>query len=312
MPASAFANTNFRKAFAGSILHTLDDGTNGLVYEFPVDAFEFNSDDGNSYPGLIDGSVLIANKIRGIKSGPIRQSGPLRVDRGVAAHFGSSFGPRTNGKLTPWYATISEYEGAAAYAAAGLWFQRFQITGQFGMRGQDSAIRYMLDAMLLDPDNTKGLPASLASAAVGGTGTAGAGISTFGSVVFDNNNATVYDGIRSFGLSYDNQMTVDPSVGDNVNLLAAGMTPGQPAGSLTLTQLKGAVNPLPQINGEYPIRVRIPTGDGTHTMTVVLTASYTSKNQRMSPTDYTTRSVVYRTLGAAPGFPGVAMGFSYV
>lgn len=309
MPPVA-TNSNFRKAFDGYTLYTLDDGTGANVYGFPSDSFGNVSDDGNSYPSQIDASSVQIHKIRGIKSGPIQQTGLLRIDRGMSPFLTSAFGGRTAGKLTPWIATISEYSGAAAYAAAALWFRRFQLQGQFGMRGQDAALRYMLDGMLLDPDNTLGAGVALPAAAAGGSGTVGAGDSTFGGVVFDNNGAGVYDGIRSFSLAGDNGTTVDPSVKDNVNLLAAGMTPAQFAGSLTLTQLKGAANPIPQVSGEYPMRINIKSGDGLHTMQVRLMASYMARNQTMTPEGYTARVVTYRTLGLAPGGAD-PMTFSY-
>ena len=313
MPASAFATTNFQKGFSGSVLYTLDDGTGTSVYGFPAASFTHASNDNNDYPSMIDNNGVLVNKVRGMKTGPFSQSGAFRVDRGMAPFLSTGFGPRAGGKLPPWITTVAEYSGATPYAAAGIWFQRFLISGAFGINGRDAQIRYQLDGMCLDPNNSRGAAASLPATAAGGAGTQGNGISTFANVVFDNGaaNPTVYDGIQMFQVSGDNQTTVDPAVGDPVNGIIAGMTPAQFIGGLTLTQLKGAVNPVPQVNGEYPLRIKIPTGDGLHVHTILLTGSYNSDQQPLQPNDYNKSMIAYRTLGYAPGSATSPMTHTY-
>lgn len=316
MPASVFGNSPFNKGFSGYIAYTLDDGVGATTYELPADDFTFNPSENSSRPLPVDGSSLVVNKVLGLKTGPIRQAGPVRADRGMAAMLTSAFGARVGanglppgGKLLPWFVSVSEFSGAPAYVAAGLWFRSFVLSGAFGIRGQDAQMRYQLDGMVLDPDNVSALAA--AALPVGG-GTSGAGISTFGNMSVDNNAATAYDGLRAFQLEGNNGMDVDPSVKDILNRLAAGMTPMPLTGQLLLTQLKGAANPLPQANGEYPMRIKIPTGDGTHTMTVLVTASYDSRNQTVRPNDYNQRACVYQLMGAAPGSTTTTALFGYV
>lgn len=308
MPGSVFGNSPYNKGFSGYIAYTLDDGVGASTYELPADDFAFNPSENTSRPLPIDGSSLVVNKVLGLKTGPIRQSGPVRADRGMAAMFSSAFGQRIGGKLLPWFVSVSEFSGATPYVAAGLWFRSFMLSGAVAVRGQDAQMRYQLDGMVLDPDNVSALTA--AALPVGG-GTNGAGISSFDNVSVDNNGTAVYDGLRAIQLEGNNGMDVDPSVKDIVNRLAAGMTPMPLTGQFLLRQMKGAANPLPQANGEYPMRIKIPTGDGTHTMTVLVTASYDSRSQNVRPNDYTERACVYQLTGAAPGSTTTTALFAY-
>lgn len=315
MPA-LFPPSAFQKGFSGVIVNALDDGIGATTYAFPTDTYSFAPNTGADTPDTIDNSSEQHNVVYGINLAQIAQAGPLQIDRGMAAFLTAFAGIRTGGKLPDYINTQIDYSGATGVPYGGIWLDKYRLSGAFGQRGAQSQIRYELASVCLDPNNALGATAAGIPAAAG---TPGTGISTFGNTSFTNGAASspvIYDGIRSFDLNGDNRMTVDPSVVDPVNRRAAGCTPGSYMGMLTLTQLKGAVNPIPTAQGQSSFNIILKSADATHTLTIALSLLYKASLQSRAPLDYNQNRASYQVFGTstvngtgAAGFPAL---FTYV
>jgi hypothetical protein len=254
----------------------------------------------NSYPDILDGAGYKINKVPGVILGAIEVYGYLQPDRGWHTFLNAAFGPRTSGQLQPWLYNLIPYAGGAARKATGVWWQRAVFSGQYDVSGEQSAIKYQLVGMVLDPDNvltagTLAVPAYV--------GVAGAGISSFDTFSATNGQATpvTYDELRAMSLMLTNALKIQPSGKPGQVRMGAGCSPGQIGGGGSLTQLAAATVPTPRASGNYPLQYNLPTGDNTHRLVLDGSFSYDSTGTPYAPTEFNQDAVNYSLFATSAG-----------
>ncbi len=307
--AQIFVQGNARMSFDGTAVFAQDAAALGTPIAFADQRIAFVRSDNNSYPDLIDGAAFPVNKVPGIKLGQLQVSGVVQPDRGVDAWINAAFGPRTAGQLPPWVMSLIPYAGGAAIKATGVYWNTLRIFASFGVSGGQSMVEFVATAYVVDPDNFYAAPALVVPAYVG---TAGAGIAPFARASFTNDGPTSYDQIRAFDLALTNGMQIIPGVKNAAQRIAQGFMPAAIKGAMTLTQLSGAVNPIPQTSGTYPLDIVLPSGNGAKVLTLATSQSYDSGNTSLSPTDFYGSGVNFSLFGtslgatATAGYPLVA------
>lgn len=298
--AQIFVQGGARMAFDGVAIFAADLAASpGASYAFADQTIRFNQSENNSYPDLIDAAAFAVNKVPGLVLGTIEISGVWQPDRDPDAFINAAFGPRAGGLLTPWLMNLVPYAGGAPVKAAGIYWSKLMLGGRFGVSGGEAMNSFQLTGMVLDPNNALGCP-TLPTPAVAGV--AGAGISSFDASVFTNGaglTPAVYDLIRSFAFMLDNKMQVQPST--KQSRMASGCTPGQIGGSLTLSQLKGANVPVPQVAGTFPLQLNLPAGNGVVKSVIDTSVSYDGFGRSLAATDFTTDGYQYTLFGKSAG-----------
>ena len=310
--AQIFIQGAARMSYDGVALFAQDAVTLGTVFAPADTRIEFMQTTNNGYPDLVDGVGILVNKVPGVNIGQLRVSGVVHPDRGFHTFVNQRFGPRTGGLLLPDMMNLVPYSGGTAIGATGVYWESIRLSSSFSVQGGQQVVSFVATALVLDPKNFYAAATLTTPTYVG---TAGAGIAPFVRASFNNDGATTYDLIRSVDFAMSNGMQIQPAIKSTSQRIAAGCTPGVIKGALTLTQLGGAANPVPQTDGTYPIDMVLPTGDGTHTLTVATSMSYDSGSTVASPTDFLGKGVNYSLFGLSAGstttaaFPIVA---SYV
>ena len=302
--AQIFVQGAARMSYDGVALFAQDATTLGTVFAPADTRIEFMQTANNGYPDLVDGVEFPVNKVPGVNLGQLRVSGVIHPDRGFHTFVNQRFGPRTNGLLLPDMMNLIPYAGGTAIGATGVYWQSIRVSSSFSVQGGQQVVAFIATAIVLDPKNFYAATTLTAPSYVG---TAGAGIAPFARASFTNDSATTYDGIRSVDFALSNGMQVQPAIKNAAQLIAAGCTPGTIKGALTLTQLGGAINPLPQTSGTFPLDLVLPTGDGTHTLTVATSMSYDSGNTTESPTDFYGKGINYSLFATSTGATATAL-----
>ncbi len=292
------------KAFDGTILLALDGGN--TVWAFPGLSIQVSDTDNIARPDVIDASEISHVEIPGIRMGSISFALPLMPDRSVHTFLAAAFGARAGQQLTPFVINIIPYGGGSVLAATGIWFSRFTVAGSFGTNGQQSMNMVRVSALVMDIDNIYGAPTLAAPA---GVGTNGLGVSSFTNSSFSG--AAAYDKIRSYSLTFDNQLSVVPGIANAAQRLAAGCQPGTLRGALTLEQLANPVSPLPGSRGQYPFLLKLPTGDNSKAMTINTNASRDGSSLSLVPTDFIGRGQLFSIYGSNQATGGWLFSTSY-
>lgn len=290
-----FATPGARKAFDGQVLLSLDGGA--TVWAFPMATIAVSDSDNVSRPDVIDANGAVHVEMPGVRSGSLDFVCPLMPDRAVHTFLTAAVGPRTNGQLTPFVANLIPYGGGDVQKFTGVWFSRISITARFSLGGQQSAVSLRASAMVFDIDNYFAAPTLVAPATAGKNG---AGAASFSNCSFSDGAAsspTIYDEIRSFSWTADNGMTPDPSIIVPASRIAGGAVPSSLRGAVTLEQLTGPTNPLPAVRGNYPLSITIPTGDGTHALTLANAVSRDGSSLNLVPNDFIGRGQLYSLFG---------------
>ncbi len=294
------------KAFDGLVLLSLDGGS--TVWAFPGLSVQVSDSDNISRPDVIDASEISHVEIPGVRLGSLSFSFPLMPDRNVNSFLLAAFGQRLNQSVTPFIINIIPSGGDAVLAATGLWFSRITFSGAFGTSGQQAVNLVRVSAVVIDPDNLYGGGALAAPAGVGANGL---GASSFVQSSFGNGGGTTYDKIRSYSLTFDNQLSIVPGMSNAAARLAAGCQVGTLRGALTLEQLAHPASPLPGVKGLYPFALRLPTGDGTKALTINANTSRDGSSLSLVPTDFIGRGQLYSVYGTSTLVPNWLFSTSY-
>ncbi len=291
MAGTVFPYSNSPKAFDGTILIAQDGGS--IVWAFPGASAQVSDTDNIGRPDVIDASELSHVEVPGIRMASLSFAAYLMPDRGFDTFLAAAFGPRTNQQLAPFIVMLIPSSGAAPQMMTGVWFSRVTIAGSFGTAGQQAVNLVRLSAMVMDPDNVY---AATALASPAGIGLNGLGVSSFDNSSFGNGSVS-YDKIRSYSYTLDNQLSVIPGVVNPAFRLAAGCQPGTLRGALTLEQLANPAVPLPGIRGQYPLVLKLPTGDGSKKLTINTNVSRDGSTENLVPTDFIARGQLYSVFG---------------
>jgi hypothetical protein len=293
---SVLTSNGYRKAYDG-VLRLCVDGA-GTVWSFPNTRVGLDVDNGVDYPATMDSTAFYENRVLGLVTGRLTKRGKLKIDRGFDLYLTAAFGARTAGKLADMIATIIPYSGGSAETFAGVYWDTLTLTFEFSASGSVTAVNYEASGMVVDPNNV--LAASNLGAGTA-EGTVGVGLSTFtqSSVTNGAGTPTVYDGVRRVTIVFANGMTMDPASypGHAADRICAGYTPGPFIGKVAITQMKGATNVLPASGVAIPITLKVPSGDGTRTMTLDLSCAADGVGQSFSPTDYNSLLTRYTLFG---------------
>jgi len=310
MPTTTvFPNALFRRGFSGTSTFATNLASGyGTAYSFPFRDISLDITENSASPILADSSSIPHNRVLGLTLGQLMQSGPVMPDRGWAGFLTDAFGPRTNGFLPPFGLTLEPSSGDTSATIAGVYWQKSVLEGRFSQRGDEMLIGYQAHAIVLDPANVSAISPLTAAA---GTGLAGAGLSSFAACSVLVGSAAA-DGMRSFRLTLDNRTQVQPAMADTTHRISAGATPGPIGGELVLTQLRGAASPLPSIDGVYGITLTIPTGDGSHILTLALSVEYESAAQRYQAADFNQQAYTYSLFGTSTGNATNSAGYPFV
>jgi hypothetical protein len=278
-----------------------DATTLGTPFAFADERIVIGKTSNVAIPALINGAGYAVSKSPGVRLARLQISGVVQVDRGLHTVINQAFGPRTAGQVLPYVMNVVPYSGGAVIGYTGVYLTRLRLYSAFSVGGGQQMVRFQLSGVILDPDNFYTAPTLTVPAYVG---VAGLGISPFARCSFNNDagTPTVYDLVRSFDFAISNGddiQNIQPAMKNVANRIAAGWTPSQIAGALNLGQLRGATNSVPLTDGVYPVDILIPSGDGSKTLTVAGSYSYSSENQSYAPTDFNTVGASYDLFGTS-------------
>lgn len=289
-----YATTGARMGYDGYVLLALD-ASSPTVYAFQADSNSDGDDDNNAYPNLIDNSDVIHNVAQGVVAGAFSLTGVFDPSRGWPAFLTSAFGPRTNGAMTDWTATVVSNEGATPVNYGNIFFEQFSLSARFGLGGDVLMMRYTLQGMIMDPRGVGSPPTLAAPVTSGSTGQ----LASFGTTAFSNGatSPTAYDLIRSVDVTFRNGYRAVPTMSDTTNRLSPGCIPNAFRGGVRLTQMLGAVNALPLTTGSYPIQMVVPIPGGSHSATFQLSTRWDRKARTLASDDFNTIPAQYTIQG---------------
>ncbi len=301
--ASIFPLNAFSKGHTGIIRLAQDAAATGPTIAFPNFSYALDVDEGNDYPLEIDSSSQYHDRVLGFVLGRLGLRGPVKLDRGFDVFLNNAFGPHVaNGKLYPFIMTAIRASQNAPLNYNGVWMDSLTLEGRFGTGGNVLMLGSSANGMVADPKNafaSSALPPATAE------GTPGVGLSSFAQASVTNGAATtpvVYDGVRAFQVVFRNNLSPDPAAHASApagSRIIAGCTPSPFTGNVTLTQLLTPSNPLPMGGASLPLTLKIPSGDGSKTLTLDLSCSYDGEAESLVPNDYNSRSYRYTLLGTA-------------
>ena len=305
MAGSIFPYTASPKAFDGTVLLALSGGT--TTWAFPGASIQISDTDNISRPDAIDASEISHIEVPGVRMGSLSFAAFLMPDRAVDTFVTAAFGIRANQQLVPFTLTVIPNSGAPAQSYSGVWFSRVTLAGSFGASGQQAMNMIRLSATIMDIDNVYSAP-QLAPPATAGLN--GLGASSFNNSSFGNGTVN-YDKIRSYSLTFDNQLSVVPGIVNSAARIAAGCQPGPLRGALTLEQLANPVAPLPGTRGLYPFALTLPTGDNSKKLGINLNISRDGSNENLVPNDFISRGQLYSVFGTNANTAGWLFATSY-
>ena len=307
MAGSVFPFSVSPKSFDGTVLLSVDGGT--TTWAFPGASIQISDTDNIGRPDAIDASAISHIEVPGVRMGSLSFAAYLMPDRSVDTFLNAAFGQRTNQQLAPFIYTLIPNNGAAPIMGTGVWFSRVTIAGSFGTSGQQAMNLVRLSAIIIDVDNFYAAAALAPPALVGLNGL---GASSFDNSSFTNGTALAYDKIRSYSLTFDNQLSIIPGIANTGARIAAGCQPGTLRGALTLEQLQNPANPLPGVRGQYPITLKLPTGDGSKKLVINTNVSRDGSTESLVPTDFNARGQLYSVFGTNAATGGWLFSASYV
>jgi len=296
-----FAPGLARRGFDGEVVWQTDPSSgSGVAYAFANDTAGIITDDNRDYPDAVDNSGLTHISIPGMIDAVISASGCIHPDRAFHTFLNSAFGVRTGGQLVPWVQSFIPYGGAAQVKSAGIWWNQIVIASAYAKRGAAQRLSYGLAGVCADPKNASAVT-DLTIPSVAGSN--GAGAASFIQCSFTDGQVSpvTYDNIRAFKLTLNNGLLPQPASKNRTARIGNGFTPGTLKGTLSVIQNKGATQAIPRTAGIYPFQINIPTGDGTHTLTIDLSLSYDSDGQSVAANDFSPDAISYNVFGTAAG-----------
>jgi hypothetical protein len=298
MPVTGYLVPSVGQGFDGMVLLAKNNGgVPGTVYAFPTSLVAPAKSNNSSYPAMTDGSANAHNKVRGKREGRLRLTCALPLDRGVAAFLADAHGPTGR---SDFFADVVPFAGAGTQMYNLVYIDQTILYGRDGVRGQDAMWMLDIQASVTDPDNAINTRAGLAVPA--SVGSNGLGLSTFPGSTLTNSAVTPvsYDVLNAISATFLNRNARIPGTIPGTRY-GPGFKRGQFIGALTVGQTYGAANPVPAGGAEYPFTLIIPTGDGSKSLTLALSASDDDAGLQIAPTSFVAGSETYTLFGSNAG-----------